>query len=126
MVDPDEPHLMEDISAWPEKVKFPDLDAIDWCAAAKRDLANPKYDPDKLAQVVILNGPFERMHALMGFENALCAVLTDPESCCDYFGAVIDYKIKLIDKLLEYYPIDLIDFHDDYGHQKNSFFFRKA
>lgn len=122
MVDPKEPHLFEEIGDWREKVKFPDLDAIDWEAAAKRDLSNPKYDPDKINQVMLLNGPFERMHAFMGVDNALCALLEDPEECYAYFGAIMDYKIKLIDKILEYYPVDLFDFHDDMGHQKNSFF----
>jgi hypothetical protein len=122
MVDPDEKHFLDDIADWREKLVFPDLDAIDWAAAAQRDLTDPAYDPDKLRQVTLLNGPFERLHALMGMENALCSLLTDPEECYDFFGAMTDFKIRLMDKIMEHYPVDIFHFHDDLGHQRNSFF----
>ena len=32
---------------------------------------------NKVFEIMFVNGPFERLHMLMGFENALCALLTD-------------------------------------------------
>ena len=58
---------------------------------------------------------FERMHALMGFENALMALVEDPESCFEFFSAIADYKIVYFKKIAKYYPADVIAAHDDYG-----------
>ncbi len=121
MVDPAYPPLMTDITQWREKVKFPDLSECDFAEEAKKDLEGPDYDPDKLNLVTILQGPFERLLSLMSTEDALCALLMEPEACGEFFDRVADHKIELIDRLAEVYPIDLIDFHDDYGTQISTF-----
>lgn len=121
MVDPDYPPVMTDITKWREQVKFPDLSLVDFKAAAEADLNGPMYDPNKLNQVCIQTGPFERLLDCMGCEEALVSMIEEPESCREFFDAVIDHKIELIDRLAEVYPIDLIDFHDDWGTQINSF-----
>lgn len=121
MVDPDFPPVMTDITKWRAQVKFPDLASLDFKAAAEADLNSPMYDPDKLNQVCIQTGPFERLLDCMGCEAALISMYDEPEACKEFFNAVIDYKIELIDRLAEVYPIDLIDFHDDWGTQINSF-----
>ena len=59
---------------------------------------------------------------LMGFENALCALLTEPEEVSAFLDALMEYKLKLIDKLAQYYKPDVLTFHDDYGTQLNLFF----
>lgn len=121
MVDPDYPPIMDDITKWRTQVSFPDLSKMDFRAAAEKDLSDPRYDPDKLNQVCIQTGPFERLLDCMGCEEALVSLLTEPEACREFFDAVIDYKIELIDRLAEVYPIDLIDFHDDWGTQISTF-----
>lgn len=126
-------HLIDSICDW-QKVKFPDLDAIDWKAQAYEDThldmmayMNGKgripfadghsiMDTDKFILVGNINGPFERMHALEGFENALCDLIEEEEACADYFKAIADWKIKLFHKLAENYKgIDGINGQDDYG-----------
>ena len=121
MVDPDYPPIMDDITEWRSQIKFPNLDAIDFKAEAERELNGPMYDPDKLNQVCIQSGPFERLLDCMGCEEALISMMTEPEACKEFFNAVIDHKIHLIDLLAEAYPIDLIDFHDDWGTQISTF-----
>ena len=121
MVDPAYPKIMDDITQWRTQVKFPDLDALDFKAAAEADLNSPMYDPNKLNQVCIMSGPFERLLDLMDCQEALLSLVTEPDACRDFFNAVIDYKIDLIDRLAEVYPIDLIDFHDDWGTQISTF-----
>lgn len=49
---------------------------------------------------MIHNGPFERMHTLMGFENALCALLTDPDEVKAYLDAYMEWKCKLLEKFM--------------------------
>lgn len=115
-------HQLEDICDWREIVKFPDLDHYDWEEAAKKDHMAEIDRENKMVNVVVLIGLFERLHCLMGFENALCALLTDPEEVEAFFDAMTEFKMKLIDKLAEYYKPDLITFHDDWGTQKGPFF----
>ncbi len=113
--------VMDDITLWREQVKFPDLDAVDWEAAWERDKADPKNTPEHFVYFESLSGPFERLHALMGFEDALVATMTEPEACTEFFEAMVDYKIELIRRLKKYYPIDLFELSDDYGYQQNTF-----
>ena len=121
MVDPAYPPMMDDITQWREIVRFPDLSAIDFRAEAEKELSAPGYDPDKLNLVTILQGPFERLLSLMSTEDALCALLLEPEECAAFFDRMADHKIELIERLCDAYPVDLIDLHDDWGTQKSSF-----
>ena len=126
-------YLLDDITRWREVVQFPDLDSIDWEAQSEKDLhidvmatrktgtyqalKNGKKvtDGGKLGFIICLNGPFERLHSLMGFENALMSLIVEPEECFAFFSAMVDYKIKYAEKLAKYYHPDVIEFHDDYG-----------
>lgn len=126
-------HLLEDIADWREVIRFPDLDAIDWKARAEYDLhtdlpatmakgervatKNGKsiVDPNKMGIAMVINGMFERLHALMGFENALASLIEDSEEAFAYFSAMADYKIKFFRKIAEHYPVQIINAHDDYG-----------
>lgn len=114
--------ILEDICDWKEVVKFPDLDAFDWEEAAKVDRI-PQFDrKNNVLYQMIHNGIFERLHVLMGFENALCALLTDPDEVEELFAAIAEYKCRLIDKIAEYYKPDIICYHDDWGTQRGLFF----
>lgn len=113
-------HVLDDITQWRDVVKFPDLDNWDWETDARRDCA--EQDPDKLTFIIMGTGPFERLHALMGFEEALCALVTEPEECGEFFGAVVDFKIKQMKYLKQYYKVDIVHFHDDWGSQRDLFF----
>ena len=120
MPDHRQPPLLEDICDWREVVRFPDLDAIDWKAAAARDA--DKLPEGAFRKIIVTVGPFERLHSLMGMEEALCALVTDPDECRAFFEAVVDHKIRLADRLHAAYQLDCIEWHDDWGHQNNSFF----
>lgn len=126
-------YLFEDIADWRTSLILPDLDAIDWETQADIDVhtnftafvagagiipyedGKSIYDDEKLRICMVLNGPFERMHACMGFENALMALIEDPKECDAFFEAMFNWKIAYIKKIKQYYDIDVINFHDDYG-----------
>lgn len=132
-------HLIESITDW-EKVKFPDLEAVDWEKQAQIDAhtnfrglntnqgliqfedGHSIFDDDsKFNMCMVINGPFERMHALEGFDNALCDLLEEPEACADYFAAIADWKARYFHKIATYYKVDGINAHDDYGSAHNLF-----
>lgn len=123
----------DDIADWRDHVKLPDLEAIDWEKQADIDVhtdfqafvmgagivpfkdGSSVYDTDKLRVCMILNGPFERLHSYMGFENALMALAEDPDECSAYFETLFNWKVEYIRKIRQYYDMDVINFHDDYG-----------
>lgn len=114
--------IMEEICDWRELVKFPDLDAWDWSKVEEIDHISEIDRENKVFEIMFVNGPFERLHMLMGFENALCALLTDPEEVEEFFNTYMEWKIKLMEKVIEYYKPDVLMFHDDWGTQNNMFF----
>lgn len=114
------PPVLEDICDWEEVIKWPDLSEIDWEECAKRDV--PEKDPTKILCAMMVSGPFERLHDLMGFENALCALVTDPEECEAFFAKLCDFKIEQLHYLKKYYDVDMVHFQDDWGSQKDLFF----
>ena len=106
--------LLTDITQWREVVKFPDLDAIDWETHAAKDTANWDRE-NKLSRVTVGFGLWERLFSIMPFEDALCALLEEPEACYEFFGAIADYKIRLHDLVIKHYKPDVLVMHDDYG-----------
>lgn len=120
MPDTQQDHVLKDICDWREVVKFPDLDAVDWEACAKRDLALCK--PAQLTLVQLTSGPTERIRELMGYENALCAMMEDPEECEAFIEAFCDWRIREIQLIAKYYKPDMIQFQDDWGTQQNLMF----
>lgn len=120
MVTPGMPPVLEDIEDWEEVIEWPDLDAIDWEACARKDV--PVKDPSKILCAMMVSGPFERLHDLMGFEGALCALVTNPEECEAFFSRLCDFKIEQIKRLKEHYDVDMVHFQDDWGTQTDLMF----
>lgn len=118
--DPTQEPLLEDISAWDTQVSWPVLADLDWEAAAKRDI--PHRNPNKVLLLQLTSGPFERLHDLMGFEEALMSTITDPEECEAFFSKFCDYRIEQLKYIKKYYNPDMIQFHDDWGSQQDLLF----
>lgn len=114
MVSSDHPHVITDITRWEEQVKFPDLSAYDWDAAAAEETAGWDRE-NKVSAVMLINGTFERSHHLLGFENALMAMYEEPEAYKALLDRIADYKCELIRVVTKYYKPDILMMHDDYG-----------
>jgi hypothetical protein len=113
--------VISDITNWKNEVVFPDLEAIDWEEDAKRQTAY--YDPERMHFFHLTEGLFERLHELMPFDEALVAMMEEPETVLEFFSAVADFKIRLLEKVFKYYaPIDYIIYGDDWGTQRAGFF----
>ena len=103
---------LTDICRWKEELTFPDLDSRDWETLAETD----KWDREnKISYIMLINGIFERTHALMGFEDALCAMYEEPEALHELIDAITEYKLRVIRIIGTYYRPDVLCFHDDYG-----------
>ena len=113
--------LLEDLEDWQDTIKLPDLDSYDWEAIAAE--ATKNWDREnKMSLCMLLEGPFERMTSLMGFENAACAFYETPDEIHELFAAITEHKCKYIRILKKYFNFDIIAFHDDWGDNKNMFF----
>jgi len=104
--------LFDDIAEWKEYVHFPDVDSLAIEEAAKIEMAD--FTPGELVvNVASATGLFERLAAFMGFENALCSLVEDPESFQEFFEAFADYKIACHNRFIDAYHPDVITYADD-------------
>lgn len=120
-VRPGEPFLAN-ANEWKDKIVFPNLDDWDWAAEAEE----VKIDLKRGYQFSLVNGFwFERLVSFMEFAPAAMALIDDDQigAVQSFFEASTDFAMKVVDKLIEYWPgIDGINVHDDWGSQKAPFF----
>ena len=112
--------LFEDIEDWEKYVKLPDLDAIDFKAGAERELATVDRDRSLLVFPHFC-GIWERFVAFMGFENALIALIEEPEACHDLLEYLADYRIDVASRIIDAYGIDIYRDFSDYATAKSLF-----
>lgn len=112
--------MFDDITEWKKYVKFPDVDKMDFTAAAEVELGMVNRD-EKIVAYYHPTGIFERLAAFMGFENALISMLTEPEACHEFFDAFTDYKIKVANKVIDAYQPELYVYFDDIANARSTF-----
>ncbi len=114
------PFVLPDVTEWRDVVHFPDISTYDWEGCAKKDTENWDRE-NRISNVVLVNGLWERFYALCGFENALCNLLIEPEESAALLDAIAEHKIGYMTYIKKYYNPDKIQMHDDYGTEKNLF-----
>jgi len=110
--------IMNDVTEWREKVKWPDLDKWDWMKGSEgyeRDVSVALY-----AQYGC--GLFEHLHGFESFEQALIDLITEPEECRALFDKLADFRIEVFNRLNDIYHYDFIVYNDDWGTMKGPFF----
>lgn len=115
--------VMDDVTEWREKVHIPDPAAYNWKADYEME-CRMLGEPDREHQVIDFgfgNGVFERLAALMGFEDALVAIASEPEEVDALFTAITDYKVAALDYIIDAYHPDTITYFDDVATQRNLF-----
>ena len=110
----------EQVSDWRKLLKFPDLDALDWSSVY--ELVKTFTDRDQyLTHFISLNGVFERMHILRGFEGAMVACMTDPDTMRDLAEAIVDHKLRVFTRYWDIAQPEILLYHDDWGTQTGPF-----
>lgn len=110
---------LKDLSAWKEVVAFPPLDGHDW--KSFEDFVSSIDRERYLVMSFVPGGLFERTHYLLGFEDALCAYMDDPDTMFELIGAIADWKIGQLQRIMQHLRPDVIHFHDDWGDKSNVF-----
>lgn len=110
---------LKDLSTWKDLVSFPALDGYDW--KPFEDFVSSVDRERYLVMSFVPGGLFERTHYLMGFEDALCAYIEAPDTMYALVGALADWKIGQLRRILQHLKPEVIHFHDDWGDKSNVF-----
>lgn len=113
-----------DITEWRQQFpveKFPDLDSVDWKACAEKDTAY--WNRDEYYTKIEIGGAgtgthFEWICALMGFEDAMIAMLSEPEAWEDFMDFITSWLERLIEYVAHFYRPDSIIISDDVAFSK--------
>lgn len=111
----EENKVIKDVTEWKSVLKLPDIkkNCTDWQSALE---TKQKIDRDRqLVCAFSPDGIFERLHALMGFEDTLMNFLLEPESMLELCNVLGDYKLEIFKMLIEHLHPDIICHHDDWG-----------
>lgn len=111
--------VLKDVTKWKETVIFPALDGYDW--TPYKEFVDSVDRNEYMVMTFMPGGLFERSHYLMGFEDALCSYMEEPEAMYELIGALADWKMGHIERVLEHMQPDVIHFHDDWGSKTNVF-----
>ena len=114
--------VVKDITCWREFVKVPDIAtaAADGWEEAQQ-LAKEIRERGNLVMCFMGTGMFEQLHALMGFEDALVSMLTDPDEVDELLETIFEYRCAYAKLLIDNLHPDAILSHDDWG-TKHSLF----
>ncbi len=104
-------YMLEDLTNWKDIVEFPNPDKWNWAKMAEYELRD--YDGTKLLRFFCETGLFDRLASLMGFENALCSLLEEPDECREFFEKMTEYKLKIIEYTAEYFKPDVFVYTDE-------------
>jgi uroporphyrinogen-III decarboxylase len=93
--------IMSDVTKWREMVTFPDLSKIDWEAETAR--FREHYDPDKIDLAMIhTSGPFLLPINMLGWEEGLVSLYTEPDELSAFIAAIVDFLIELASYIKKY------------------------
>lgn len=113
----EEPELLAcpDLAEWESYLKVPDVDSweLDWSGAFGQKAA--AHEAGKFAMGFMPCGVFELFHNILGFEEALIGLLTEPEAAKSLIDTIFDYKMKCLKRITEAWQPDGILMHDDWG-----------
>ena len=113
--------VLKDIRDWKDVVRFPDYSKIPLQPIF--DMMLKAVDRGtQLLNGVLLCGTFERMHSLMGMENAMCAFYDEPNAVHELFDAITDSRIDALEHMIDIIKPDVIRINDDWGMNRNMFF----
>ena len=115
--------LFEDIADWKDHFIRPDLSQYDFKAMAEKEAQLiPQKPIDQCVRVLFSQGDqWDRLIAYMGMENALMALVEDPDACRALLEAYTEVKIEFINKLVDIYRPDVIGISDDTASMRSMF-----
>lgn len=113
--------VLEDIEDWKSVVKAPPLEYSEELWEKAIEDYN-SYDRNKvLVGPTMFPGLFELTHNLMGMENALVALYTNPDEMHEMIDYFVDWEIHYLRQMADRLHPDIVLHHDDWGSSKSTF-----
>ncbi|HIU76095.1 MAG TPA: uroporphyrinogen decarboxylase [Candidatus Pelethocola excrementipullorum] len=113
--------VIKDVVNWRDyvkapEVKFPEEDWAPFVAAAEAVDRKEQFVAPFAAP-----GIFEKLHYLMGMEEAMMAFYEEPEAMHELVDFLADYEISAAKEVIAHLHPDALFHHDDWGSQISSF-----
>ncbi len=120
----EETKVIRDITSWRDFAKVPDLvancsDQRLWLPYLERMAQIDREN--NLVMAFAPTGLFERLHFLMGFEDALVNFMAEPEAMADLCAAIGEYRYNGMKLMADIARPDIILSHDDWGSKTSLF-----
>lgn len=116
--------LLDDAEEWESVIEFPTFDDAAWEASRARAEAfyRDQNGVEFARKTTIFTGFFERLISWMDFENAAVALIDDDQkdSVHAMFDRLADLYLSLVDRFKDYWNIDVVELHDDWGSQNST------
>jgi hypothetical protein len=113
--------VIKDINHWKEVVHAPktDFPAADWEEGQKMYAAIDRKE--YFATAMVAPGIFENCHHMMGIDDCLLNLASEPDIMKDIIKVVTDYELRYAEQVCKYLKPDALFHHDDWGSQISSF-----
>ena len=114
--------VITDITKWEgqlKKVTPTEYPESEW--AKVREARKAAEDAGAIPAIVMAPGVFERVHMLMGMQEAMVAYFEHPEELKELVDRITDWEVASITANMENCPREVLFHHDDWGTALNSF-----
>ena len=112
--------VLSDVTEWRDQVQFPNVAEFDWEGLAKQQLE--QFNPEtQVLDYACWNGQFLRVTHLLGVEEGLISLMTEPEASEELLSAITDYRIETLPYIKKYFNPDMVTIYDDVATSANLF-----
>ena len=113
--------LVTDVTEWRDQINVPQIIYPEEAWEPTIQMANAVDRDETFVAPFLGNGIFEKLHYMMGMEDAMCNFYEEPEAMHDFIDFLADWEIKQGEEIVRHIHPDAIFHHDDWGTQRNSF-----
>ena len=113
--------LVKDITQWREIIKRPVVPEDPGYWGMLNGMAASTDRENQYVCALHPQGVFERLHNLMGMEDAMAAFYEEPEEVQALIDFIVDVELEYAKVMIERVGIDAVLHHDDWGSLKTTF-----
>lgn len=113
--------LLKDITEWREIVRKPVAPPVPGYWAMLKAHADSVDRTQKFACAFQTQGVFERLHALMGMEDAMMSFYEEPEELKELIDFIVEVELEFAKNMVERVGVDAVLHHDDWGGAQSTF-----